>query len=82
MNNDYLGLWLQFRCWLFGSVSISWSLSDEFGHAAILFPSSPGEAGLEDVPFLICIIYMVATSSHGYVKSPEGKFSKEKHFFF
>lgn len=25
---------------------------------------------------------MVATSSHGYVKSPEGKFSKEKHFFF
>lgn len=47
--------------------------------AASLFPSSPGEAGLEDVPFLICVICMVATSSRGYVKSPEGKFSKEKH---
>lgn len=47
--------------------------------AASLFPSSPGEAGLEDVPFLIYIIYMVATSSRGYAKSPEGKFSEEKH---
>lgn len=49
--------------------------------AAILFPSSLGEAGLEDVPFLICFICVVATSSHGYVKSPEGKFSKEKLCF-
>lgn len=40
MNNDYLGLWLQFRLWLFVLVSVSWSLLDEFGHVTCCDPVS------------------------------------------
>lgn len=82
-DGDYLSLWLKSRLRSFGMVSLSWSLSGEFGHATccdwVSQPGSPRETGLNDTIFnLYCFagsLFPIA------MLSLEGQFNKKNHFF-
>lgn len=80
-GGDYLSLRLKSRLRSFGMVSLSWSLSGEFGHATccdcVSHPRSPRETGLNDTIFNL---YCFAGFLFPIMLSLEGQFNKEKHF--